>query len=420
MVLAIFGIKWTLHWTVLAFAVLGAIIPDLDHAKSTIGKLFPLLSKPIEQRYGHRMVTHSFLGWGVITIILGIILALLHLVGFKSWSSGMVNWRWVAAFSIGYLSHLMLDMLNIRGVPLFWPEKLRFVLFKNPRLRMESGSRFEVILIIIFAVSIFLALPLSKYGLMSSLRWMLATSGSAIEEYKAADKVSLVEFTGYFTVTKQAVEKGVAEILGVENRRLIVLYKGGVYTLSDEMAADIMASKVRVKRTNRPLKVERKEFENKSREYLEAQIPKNALVTGTVHLPRGLKLKFPSFAGGHQRLSQKGNDLILSFADKKLIQELALTEQFELEMEKDRAEIAKLQLAKRKITSKIRQLQKEDDGLTPLGRELLLSKEEIEKKKQNIAELQSQLAETNLKIKEVQLRLKSRKPIFSGTVYLRK
>lgn len=39
-ILAVFGVQWGLHWTIILFAILGAIIPDIDHPKSIIGRLF--------------------------------------------------------------------------------------------------------------------------------------------------------------------------------------------------------------------------------------------------------------------------------------------------------------------------------------------------------------------------------------------
>lgn len=418
LILALFGIKWSLHWTVLAFAVLGALIPDLDHTKSTIGKFFPPIAKWLEEKYGHRTVTHSIWGWAVFTLVLGIVLILLHFLGFKAWSSGLINWRWIAAFSIGYLSHLLIDMVNTRGVPLLWPEKIRFVIFKNPKYRIESGAKLEILFGLVLIILVFLALPLSKYGLLTSLRWMLANSGSAIEEYKAANTISMVEFSGYFTATKQPIEQGQAEILDVDNRRLIVLYKGDVYTLSDELAADISAGKIRVKKTNRPIKIERQEFKNESRDYLLAQIPKGAFVSGTVHLPADLQITFPTYNSAYKTMGQKGNDLILSYAAKEQIKSLALNEYFDLQTRKDQAELSRLSAEADKVKLQIHELGS-SKGLTPLGRSLLLSKEEAERQKIQLAELTSQRESINVKIDELKVKMKSRKFVFSGEVYLR-
>ncbi|MFC1496669.1 hypothetical protein ACFL52_04565, partial [Candidatus Margulisiibacteriota bacterium] len=62
------------------------------------------------------------------------------------------------------------------------------------------------------------------------------------------------------------------------NKRLVILYNGKIYTLSDELSADIFASQVRVKRSDKPIKVEQKVFKDETRDALIARIPDGALV----------------------------------------------------------------------------------------------------------------------------------------------
>jgi inner membrane protein len=45
----------------LGLTVLGSVLPDIDHTKSPIGKLFWPLSRYLDTRYGHRTITHSLL-----------------------------------------------------------------------------------------------------------------------------------------------------------------------------------------------------------------------------------------------------------------------------------------------------------------------------------------------------------------------
>jgi len=59
------------------------------------------------------------------------------------------------------------------------------------------------------------------------------------------------------------------------------------------------------------------------------------------------------------------------------------------------------------------------EGLTLLGREMLLGKEELEKQEAEIEELKSKLASTQVKIEELNLKIKERRLVFSGEVYLR-
>jgi inner membrane protein len=421
-ILAVFGVEWGLHWTIILFAVLGSIIPDIDHPRSVIGKLFLPISIPLERRYGHRSVTHSLTGWVISSVIFAV------LVLFVFWILGFVlkfdvgGWdlppRWIAAFSISYFSHLVLDMFNKRGSQMFWPDPGRDVIPKNPKLRPESGARVEVLTFFILLALMFLAFPISKYGIVSSLRWLLATPGSAIEEFKTMKNHTYLDFKGVMGETRQSVE-GKGEILDVSNKRLVLLYKGDVYTLSDELAADIFASHVRAQKTNIPIKTDRIEFKDRSRDYLLSQIPRGALVSGVVHLPEDMQIKFPDSPIAYKTMEQKGNDLVLSFASKEQIQRLALTEYFDLQNRKDRADLESLYAQAAKIRSQINELES-GKGLTPLGKQLLQSKEDAEKEKVQLAELTGQLHENSVKIDELKAKMKARKFVFSGEVYLRR
>jgi len=417
-ILAVFGVQWSLHWTIILFAILGAIIPDIDHPKSYIGKIFYFISAPIERRYGHRTITHSLVGWAIFTVLFAVIIGLISLLPqISAWGWTNLPIRWIAAFSISYMSHLILDMFNRRGSQMFWPDPGRDVIPRNPKFRSESGAKIEVLIFFILLALMFLAFPISKLGLASSLRWLLATPGSAIEEFKTLKTHAYLEFSGTFRDTKEPVE-GEGEILDVDRQRLIILYKGNIYTLSDELAADIVASHVRVKRTIDPIKIERREFEDKTREYLLSQIPKGALVSGIVSLPKDMDVKIPSFPGTYKVIDQKGDDLVLNFATKEQIEKLALGESFDIQQRKDMAELSRLRAESSKVQTQINELEKAE-GLTPLGREMLLGKEKVEKQEQQIAELKSKLDEINVKIDEVQLKIKSRKFVFSGDVYIR-
>jgi len=129
----------------LVFAIMGSILPDIDHPKSFINKyLLPfrnqatkvtlfcalgILMLYIDSFYKstaifkvlgisliliglstHRMgFTHSILGLAVFTIILAFIAKAYNLLFLELYFSG------------GFLVHLICDMFTKRGVPLFYP-----------------------------------------------------------------------------------------------------------------------------------------------------------------------------------------------------------------------------------------------------------------------------------------------------------
>lgn len=97
------------YWLALGMVLLGAMLPDLDHPNSTIGKRLGFLAYPIKILFGHRGLTHS----------------LIAMVGMFYLAHITQNaWVWWLAF--GYTLHLIGDYLTDSGLPLLWPSRKRF------------------------------------------------------------------------------------------------------------------------------------------------------------------------------------------------------------------------------------------------------------------------------------------------------
>src|SRR5271165_7227644 len=90
----------------LALAVGGALLPDVDHPNSWIGRRSRPVSTAIAAALGHRGLTHSAVA------VAGLVALLLH-AGYRQAE--------VSALTVGYLSHLAADMLTPRGLRLAWP-----------------------------------------------------------------------------------------------------------------------------------------------------------------------------------------------------------------------------------------------------------------------------------------------------------
>ena len=429
-ILSFFGVQWGLHWTIILFAVLGSIIPDIDHPRSVIGRIFYPVSVRIERAFGHRTITHSLIGWAVATVIFAIfsifviwLLSFICHLDFDIWNLPL---RWIAAFSISYFSHLILDMFNRRGAQMLWPDPGRDVIPKDPKYRPPSGSKVEVVIFAVMVFLVVLALPVSKYGVVSSFRWLIATPSSAIEEFKALKTHAYIDFKGYFESTKEPVQ-GTAEILGIDHEKLVILYNGKVYTLNEEHNADITASKVKIKKTNIPIKIVQRDFVDKTRDELLAQIPDNALISGTIYLPEGMEVTIPNSAGlpaeasakagSYKTIEQKGSSLVLNYANRVEIEKVGMTRKYDIQIKKDKADLAGLYAKVRTLNSQIREFGEGSD-LTELGRKVLAD-QDTEKRAARLQELRSQLAETGVKIEELNLKLRSRSMVFSGNVLIR-
>lgn len=122
----------------LAGALLGALLPDIDHPRSYLGRLFRFISVPIYRLCGHRGFTHSLLAW------LLIILFLTQLPN-SYWLSDTL----IQAFLLGYLSHLVGDMLTAKGIHFLWPSKISFCF---PILGNNSNQKAERSIAILLAI----------------------------------------------------------------------------------------------------------------------------------------------------------------------------------------------------------------------------------------------------------------------------
>lgn len=119
----------------------GALLPDLDHPKSWLGRRLPFISVPIAAVFGHRGITHSLLAVAGLALLLRHGLAQWHLVS---------TWWGLAALGMvaGYLSHILGDFVTHGGVPLLWPVKRRF----SSPLTFLTGGVFERLLRVFLAL----------------------------------------------------------------------------------------------------------------------------------------------------------------------------------------------------------------------------------------------------------------------------
>ena len=157
-------------WIGWLLAAVASILPDADLPTSKIGRLFFWLSVPLERRFGHRTITHSAVG-----------LLAVALIASPLWFVDPLYF-WCALG--GYWSHLWIDMLNVRGVDLFWPSPVRLVTPGNRNWRMEVGSKAEMILLSALLVLTVALYPLSWMGFRDALQALIRSFDIAHEQYQ--------------------------------------------------------------------------------------------------------------------------------------------------------------------------------------------------------------------------------------------
>lgn len=116
-------------------ASIGSYFPDIDMKSSYISKRYPLIWKYYGKKHVHRGFTHSA-AMIVILYIFGLTL-------FQISEENIVIQLVSIGFTLGWISHIALDLLNSQGVMLLYPFK-----FKIKLLNIHSGSSWEKFMLI--------------------------------------------------------------------------------------------------------------------------------------------------------------------------------------------------------------------------------------------------------------------------------
>lgn len=116
--------------------IVGALLPDICHSGSKIGRKLPVLSKVINALFGHRTFTHSLLFLVIVAWLL---------------NSFIPNDAVITGFLAGMVSHYVLDMATRNGIKLFFPLSMtvRFPLTTKTGSKVESAV-FSVLALLSF------------------------------------------------------------------------------------------------------------------------------------------------------------------------------------------------------------------------------------------------------------------------------
>ena len=177
---AVFGGSTTVTGALIAqkaifygFAALGALTPDIDNARSTLGKRLGPVSKGIQHVAGHRRFFHSIIGLIVMGALIygaqvGIGIALERtgadsatrhlgdaltgvLPGFNSAQGLGIAF---VGLLVGYFLHLVADSLTTGGVPWLWPSHARFGFPPNHKWRFKSGTWVEKVVVAVVVLAV--------------------------------------------------------------------------------------------------------------------------------------------------------------------------------------------------------------------------------------------------------------------------
>lgn len=128
--------------------ILGSLFPDIDHKNSYLSRKIKPLSFITSKIFRHREFTHSIVGTISVSYLLYLILA-------KTSMGPIYSTMFNSAFTIGVISHILLDMMTVSGVVLFYPIYKRRV--RLGLLNTNNYSKIEAKEMLIMTVFIIIA-----------------------------------------------------------------------------------------------------------------------------------------------------------------------------------------------------------------------------------------------------------------------
>jgi inner membrane protein len=220
---------------------LGSLSPDIDNSKSWLGRLFPFISKPVENKFSHRTLTHSLLAIVFIWSIAVIVKILFDTGNFNP-----------LAFAIGYTSHILIDCASVQGVKILYPFSMRNAVFpfdtQQPEAyRIVVGSKADLALGFVF---VFLTIPFAYISFKTHtkiVREIQRDINSAVRSYNELSKnfICWARLEGINTTTGDKL-KGDYLIISAEKQNMLLIKEGSL-TLSvgkDNFKNDIFTADI--------------------------------------------------------------------------------------------------------------------------------------------------------------------------------
>lgn len=260
-------------WELLTATIICSLLPDIDHPKSPIGILFFPFSKWLDKKYGHRTITHSlfFLFGGT---------ALIKIIEALPFSSPLGGGREGALiFFFAVLSHLILDMVTVQGVPLFYPIKRNpCVIPGNQDYRLVSGKvKTEIVAFLIFCFMNFLCWDLYAKGFWTHYNQIFTTI-----EHLHFERANSPNFTiaDYDFIKNSKQYKGKAVVLNSTETKCQLLIHDTVFHL-DYSTHGLVVKSITANKTKYPYTVTGKAFINASITELQHFVL-NQIVSGSI------------------------------------------------------------------------------------------------------------------------------------------
>lgn len=384
---SLYNINILESWQTIAVAFAAMLLPDIDHTKSLIGKIFYPISRLISRNFGHRTITHSLLFLIAVTCV-GYIMDILY----------STNLAYILFF--GVLSHFILDMITLQGIPLFYPfKKNPCVLPANPDMRIRTGNvRQEGIAFFVFAILALFLQDLFTQGFWTTYNQQFTSIEHIYREYNNHNNIIEVDYDYHFIDQHHS---GKAMLLYATSNELHLLDHGEFFKLNKTVSG------IRINNLNFTImeneKITRKIQFMGSLEELNKFLKKKYIMNLNLNFSEKVNLKNKSNADKHEisNVYQPYFEFDNSARIEKLRQKVSSETQKVAMLNSEIDEkISKLKKLKESLKDKI----KSDYQLDKTTKEIIRLKKEIKSNKVDLAGVQNATLEyTSAKNKSVKV-----------------
>jgi len=318
-------------------ASLLSLLPDIDHPESTIGRVFRPFSKYIQQKYGHRTVTHSLFA---IMVLSAALLPLLLLPRLLQWGGPFWTGLYGAAL-LAFSSHIFIDLFNKSGVKFFAPfSQKEYISFRTTQMRILVSSWQEYILLFVI---VFFAFTVTGEGF--SIHKAVRSVGKMI--YKNYDNAvkDYQENSAYLCMAHVEYFDNIERKILVEDLQVLNMYpQTGVFLRNNErlVIGKENINEITVDRTEK--KVITKRISGSDPALLKA-IPNGSYLSGTIDV----KNYFPELKSNSyitiDRRSDGASFILKCAAPWEISRILNLHNEISVEIEKLKKQLCSYQIS---------------------------------------------------------------------------
>jgi inner membrane protein len=308
-----------------------SLLPDIDTTKSTVGKLVWPIAKLINRKFGHRTITHSAL------FLLFIFLILKALYYFDI----IQNTDYYMIIEFATLSHIILDMFTVSGVPFLYPfVRNACVIPGNPDYRFNTGDmKSELVITGVCGLLSFTMQPLFHNGFWTAYNRSFGTIKHVHRENNNTDKYTLCD---YSYIDNNVTHEGTALVIESQQNEISLFDKGNLFVLNaDNHQLKVNYTKPRP--SNIPKQYNYIQFYGITLDSLQ-QLMTNNLCTGLIQSNYNIEYidKAVKYNTNFVQIKNKYNFLINAMADTAISKHIQLLELEAAQQEEQRTYYHKL------------------------------------------------------------------------------